>query len=292
MSTWYGQTTNMTTNNALQLVKVSGTVQWWGGTALRMRTSDRKLMDACLNEDVKEAKDALEEGANPNICLGQLLNETYPLHLVARTGNVEIAELLMRCNCNINARNNFDGSTAIHMAARNGHVEFCQFLIANGSDVSRYDKLGRTALMESAEIGAIDIVKLLVETEEDVNVEDRERFTPLSYALDGVHVDVVEDDKHWECVKYLLENGANPNYAGKYTRNSMMTMAVRRNDFEMVQKLNEEYGFYLYRHKDRNNKTALIYAKELGYTEIMNYLTELTPNEESAGLCEITCIVL
>ena len=85
------------------------------------------------------------------------------------------------------------------------------------------------------------------------------------------------------------ENGGNPNYAGRHTKNNVLKFAVIQNDMELVQKLMEEYRFSI--KVDRgNDKTAMYYAKQLGYAEMVKYLSYF--EEDTSGGVEIPCLIL
>ena len=61
----------------------------------------------------------------------------------------------------------------------------------------------------------------------------------------------------------------------------------------MVIYLTDTYGWdgVMYNHKDRDGKTAEMYAMELNDKDILNYLTQYRSSKDP-GLCEISCIVL
>ena len=314
MTTWYGRLANSNLaqyqpqpifqlptnnnnnkNNALDLV-IDNYSNVWGNSAhpsfLQNQHIDEKLSNACWNEDVKGAKDALEEGAHPSLYShpNSLLAST-PFFICCHTGNIEIAELLMQYRADVWTRDEFDGATALHIAIRNQqNAEFCHFLVSIGVDPNIRDKLGITALMDAAAKGDADVIKCLLDCNADINAEDRKHFSAFSYALDGVDPHD-KDCKYWKCIKLLLKYGANPNFYGKYTGNSVLIMAVRRGDLEMVQQLMQQYGFMYNDVKDSDDKTAIMYAKELDNVDILHYLTEYgllgVP-----GLCEMSCIVL
>ncbi len=65
--------------------------------------------------------------------------DTYgltPLHEAARTGRMDIAELLLANKADVNAADN-DGDTPLHQAAELGHKDVVALLLANKADVNR-----------------------------------------------------------------------------------------------------------------------------------------------------------
>ena len=88
-------------------------------------------------------------------------------------------------------------------AAGSGDLAEVKRLVVDcGIDPNIQDDIGDTPLHYAAEHGHLDVVKLLLEHGADPNIQNNSGKTPLHYAaLDG----------HLEIVKFLLEHGANPN---------------------------------------------------------------------------------
>ena len=76
--------------------------------------------------------------------------------------------------------------TALIAAARDGQLEMAKSLLASGGaeavNVDAKDRFGRTALSYAAENSHLDLVKLLLEQQADVNAPDNNLFTVLMYA--------------------------------------------------------------------------------------------------------------
>ena len=78
--------------------------------------------------------------------------------------------------------------------------QFCKMLKDAGHDLDKcLDRMGATPLHTATALGNMAIVKALVETGSDVNIQDSVFRTPLSRACYGGHAEVVS---------YLLSNGA------------------------------------------------------------------------------------
>ncbi|WP_252320928.1 ankyrin repeat domain-containing protein [Spiroplasma endosymbiont of Lariophagus distinguendus] len=77
---------------------------------------------------------------------------------------------------------------------------------ANNGDWTPLHYASRNSRFDKKEI-YFEIVKLLIEKGADVNIQNKDNFTPLHYA-------VISRDK--EIVKLFLENNANPNIQDKY----------------------------------------------------------------------------
>jgi len=85
-------------------------------------------------------------------------------------------------------------------AAATGDLDEVKRLVLDcGVDPNVKDKVGETPLHYAAERGHLDVVKLLLEHGADPNVQDNDGWTPLHYAAKKCHVDVA---------RVLLDHGA------------------------------------------------------------------------------------
>ncbi len=138
--------------------------------------------------------------------------------------------------------------------------------------VNHRDKLRRAPLIEAANIGSLEIIKLLIDNDADPNMEDKEHHCALSYCLDFIDG---EESKYMECAIYLIENGANPNYHGKYTQKSILHCAAIYENTEFIKQLFEEYCFstyFLRNARDCEEETVMYYAMQYGNDDIFMYL--------------------
>lgn len=86
-----------------------------------------------------------------------------------------------------------NGETPLHIAARSENIDIVEFLLSIPSvAVNANDKMGRTSLHLACEKGHIDIVKrLLGDPSIYINASDRESQTPLHLACGQGHLEVV-----------------------------------------------------------------------------------------------------
>lgn len=83
-------------------------------------------------------------------------------------------------------------------------IRLSQALIDADADVNTISqKNGRTALMNAAENGNVEIVKLLIAASTDIHARDRDFKTALIYAADR---------ENHEAAKILIEAGADINH--------------------------------------------------------------------------------
>ena len=100
-------------------------------------------------------------------------SQTFPLHIVAQEGHVEVVKLLLEKGANIEAINN-QGFTSLWIAAYKGHTEIVKVLIAAGANIEAIDDEGYTPLEVAARNGHVEVVKLLLEKGAKVDFDNIE----------------------------------------------------------------------------------------------------------------------
>jgi len=115
------------------------------------------------------------------------------LQKAARNGNLRLVRQLLARNASPDAQD-VDGWTCLHAAAVEGHTAVVRFLCGENTDVSQSE---RDVADHLSEVGKVNVGSELV----DVNVATACGRTALYFAaMDGSS----------ECVKVLLEHGADP----------------------------------------------------------------------------------
>ncbi|KAM6474605.1 KN motif and ankyrin repeat domain-containing protein 2 isoform 2-T6 [Liasis olivaceus] len=100
-----------------------------------------------------------------------------------------IVQLLKRGN--VNAKASQAGQTALMLAVSHGRLEMVRALLASAADVNLQDNDGSTALMCACEHGHAEIVRLLLATPGcDVALSDNDGSTALSIALEAGQNDI------------------------------------------------------------------------------------------------------
>jgi len=300
-------------------LKSFGAQQWGGGgSAIHIDDNDQRLCDACRRGDYEAAEAALSAGANPSVQFRLALGEITPIFLCASKGYLPIADLLIQRGADINRKMDFDGTVCLHHAASNGQFEICEFLIEKGCGVNSRDKLGRTPLMDAAEIGNSAVIQVLVDNKADVNSEDKERHTALSYCIDFINN---KEKKFFDAAMLLVKSGANPNYSGKFANRTILHCAAAQGDMASVKQLlgipidqekeekvkveKDRVGIaetsdYNYNNGnkgrkyvpasinvyDNDDKTPIDYARENGYDEVADFLQQ-TLDHGNSTCCTI-----
>ncbi|CAH1997858.1 unnamed protein product [Acanthoscelides obtectus] len=113
------------------------------------------------------------ETANKLITLGaytNILNNKgqTPLHVACLHAQLPIAELLVKNGANINVTD-FSKETPVFKAVRGGNKNLTKFILSKGAIVNRYNKINEGLLHLAVMHDDIELVKLLLDNEEDPN---------------------------------------------------------------------------------------------------------------------------
>jgi len=130
-----------------------------------MHKEDEKLFKAARTGDLKGARSALRQGANPT---ARAERGHTPLHAAALEGHAEVAGLLIDSGADVNARTSGTKSTPLHSAAGGGHAEVARLLLEHGADPGARTTEGNTprTLAERWGNADPDLIRSLAEAEE------------------------------------------------------------------------------------------------------------------------------
>ena len=98
------------------------------------------LHQAVIDGNIEAVKQHIAAGADVN---AKAENGVTPLHW---TETEEIAELLIAQGADVNAKDDWSGSTPLHRAATFGYKEIAELLIGKGADVNARTGSGETPL--------------------------------------------------------------------------------------------------------------------------------------------------
>jgi ankyrin repeat protein len=132
-----------------------------------------------------------------NVSSRRIIEGRTPLHLAARNGHKEIAELLIAKGANVNMRDNY-GSTALHWAAANNNKPVAEALLSKGAEINARSNNGAIPLHTAAMWGNRDLAEFLVAKGAEINAKNAEGLTPLSVAI---------KNKRDEVANYLRKQG-------------------------------------------------------------------------------------
>lgn len=143
------------------------------------------------------------------------------------------------------------GRSLLQRACKKGNIEDVKRLIERGASPNECDFCGFTCLHEAALEGHVDIVEFLIEKGADVNkqaLKAGDLETPL--------IDAAEN-KHFETVKILLQNGADPrifNIDGFTALTKIFSKHDDEEGYEEIIKILEEYNAKFIDSKDMKTK--------------------------------------
>lgn len=156
------------------------------------------------------------------------------LLIATHENNVALAKLLIDNGANVNLQDHIQDSPYLYAAAQ-GKTEILAYILEHSKpDQKIYNRFGGNALIPAAEKGHLDNVKLLLEKGQvDINHQNNYGYTALIEAV------ALRDGsaQYQEIVRTLLDYKANKEL------------------------------------RDNNNMTALDYAKQLGYSEMVSLLS-------------------
>lgn len=182
-----------------------------------------------------------------------------PLFAVARTGNVEIAKLLVDKGADVKLNVRGDG-TALITAAEYGHLELVKYLSSKGANINRKFPNQGNALIAASGNGHLNIMKYLISQGADINQYSPNQGNAL---IAAAHSDNVN------AVKYLVEKGMDINFFSPNQGNALI-VAANNGQIETAKyliskgsKINEISS---------NQGTPLIAAANNGHLETVTYL--------------------
>lgn len=229
----------------------------------------------------------LRYGADP--CLRKR-NRATPFIIAGIVGNVKLLELFLSKGADINESDK-NGFTAFMEAAWYGKIEALRFLYERGAEVNlgrkamedqeRLRKGGATALMDAAEKGHVDVVKILLdEMRADVKACDNMGQNALIRALWNT-----DDSKVEPITRLLLDHGVDVNVRGEKGKTPLI-LAVEKKHVGLVKMLLEQEHIEM-DETDREGRTALLLAVELQQMEIVQLLCKNGASTDCGDLIRI-----
>ncbi len=174
------------------------------------------VSEAAVLGDAAIMASLLKAGADPESPNG---DGQTALMVVARSSNVETAQLLLDAGAKVNATEQWRGQNAVIWAAAQSQPAMLQLLLKAGGDANSRSILndrdrqvtnerrfqwrpagGLTALLYAAREGCVECVRLLLDAGAEIDKGDAENVTPLLAAVINMHFDTA---------KFLVAAGAN-----------------------------------------------------------------------------------
>ncbi len=179
-------------NNAMKVLLLLGLAV----TSLRAQVSvEAHFTQALVTGDLKTAESLLSAGLNPDS--RDRFGRTLLIN-AATFGDNNIASLLLTYHADPNAptkrKPNADQfpATPLQCAARTGNLQMAGLLIDAGAEINATGgEAGSTPLSFAVRFSHLDMLRLLIEKGADVNVRDAEGASPLDYAAWHGSLDMV-----------------------------------------------------------------------------------------------------
>ncbi|KAK3900984.1 ankyrin repeat-containing domain protein [Staphylotrichum tortipilum] len=178
---------------------------------------------------LRTASDSQDQAVDDLIALLPAPSDMDALSLVAYLGVPTLAKSLLSTQDNDHralslSRTDSLGRTALFWAACGGSVSAVRLLIESECEINRLDKAGHNALVLAVSLGHADIARLLLEAGADLGGSAQ---PPLSMAVETGHADIVQMLlDHGADYRRLLDNG-----------DTVLHRAARRGHTEVVQVL-------------------------------------------------------
>lgn len=149
----------------------------------------RPFFEAVESGDLAGVKQLLSQ--RPDLIKATTFWQSTALHLAARAGQSEIVAFLLKSGADVNAKNDWK-LTPLHEAAIGGNGSVADTLLKAGADVNAVGgRHNDTALHIAAGRGHMEVVKVLLKYGANVEALDTIGKTPLQWAEERHHLDVV-----------------------------------------------------------------------------------------------------
>ncbi|KAI1305369.1 Histone-lysine N-methyltransferase EHMT2 [Halotydeus destructor] len=245
-----------------------------------IKLTNKNFYTVAKNDETDKVLSLLSRGFDPNNQFEENNNETA-LHAASQSGHLVIVHLLIQAGANPNAQN-ASMETPLMQAISAKHSSVVKYLIKAGACVDIRGEDGMSAVHLAAKAGNGDAVGYMLSmTRIDVNTKDEGGWTPLVWATEHKHLNIVkmllskgadpsiQDDEenvglHWAAfsgdvsISYcLIEMGCDINAANVHG-DTALHIAARRDNYECVVLLLSRGADLTMLNK--NNETALMVA--------------------------------
>ena len=166
---------------------------------------------------------------------------------------------------NINEINNQNekGEAPIYSCILSNDIKSLKKLLLLGSNPNIQNISGETPLYLCVTNNSYDAFLLLLKNNADCNIQNKNGDTPLHAAI---------QKKENKYIKYLLKSGSNPNCQNLLDGKTPTHLAMENKLDEDILKLFKENNADIFSIKDKYNKTAFDYAKDINDEEYINIM--------------------
>lgn len=155
---------------------------------------NRQLFIAIDNGDLEKVKLLVEQGANVNCALPDIIdgrkynNDHSPLNRAVNRNHIDIVKFLIAKGADVNARYKTNDLMPLHYAQ---NADIAQVLIDNGAIIDPATRSGQTPLFQAALHRRYDVVRLLLANRADIYANCHHGQTPFHIACGYCNKEIV-----------------------------------------------------------------------------------------------------
>ncbi|XP_052273391.1 E3 ubiquitin-protein ligase MIB1-like [Dreissena polymorpha] len=224
------------------------------------------------------SSDGAASGNSSGERLSALLKKLFETHVsgdvneelvkAAANGDAgKVDEILQRADTTVNVNGVFAGHTALQAASQNGHLDVIKVLMKYDLDMEIEDKDGDRAVHHAAFGDEPGVIDMLHRGGADLNARNKRRQTPLHIGVNKGHIGVV---------KALLEIGCHPSLQDSEGDTALHDAISKKRD-DMISLLLEFHGDMTI--TNNNGFNALHHAALRGNPSAMRILLSKVPRQ-------------
>lgn len=144
-----------------------------------------ELFYSCLEGRFQIVKWMLNNGvavdSSPSFASKEFESECFPIHAAAKSGRIEIIEMLLQFGADINMKSKQKQYTPLMFVSNKAEV--IDFMIENGADPTLVDIFGNNSLHKSIEASNTNLAIKLLSNTNLIDTQNNQQETPMHIAL-------------------------------------------------------------------------------------------------------------
>ncbi|KAE8585275.1 hypothetical protein XENTR_v10021265 [Xenopus tropicalis] len=175
---------------ALQSQETDSLLQQKRDRRKKIRYNSRQLYLSVKQGELQKVLLMLMDNQDSNFLNDQQLKRS-PLHAAAQRGSLELCHILVQAGASINSTDKVL-RTPLLEAVVNNHIDIAKYLVQCGACVYHKEEDGSTCLHHAAKSGNLELLCFLLSTGQvNVNAQDNGGWTPIIWAAEHKHIDVI-----------------------------------------------------------------------------------------------------
>jgi hypothetical protein len=264
---------NLSDKNSLPLIKA---------TEMNLSNIITILINATKDVNIKDINDKtplINAIINNNIDIINLLikkrasvDYLNPLYYAVISNNIDIVQLLIKAGASVNQLNGNQENILYQVLNNNNNninIDIIKLLIDNNIDIDNSDTYGYTPFDKAVNNNNSDVLKLLIEKETDINKLNTNGENLLYRALDNNNINI-------DIIRLLIDKGIDVNKLSN-SNISPLFFAIRNNNNIDVIKLLIDKGVDI-NNIDNNGFTALTYMISTNNIDVAELLIKKGAN--------------